>query len=256
MRAVEAVSMIEPLVLAADWPAPPQVRAYTSLRHGGVSRAPYDSFNLGDHVGDDPGAVAANRARLRQALALPGEPRWLRQVHGTRVVEAAGASPDTEADASYTLERGVVCAVLTADCLPVLLCDRAGTRVAAAHAGWRGLAAGVLERSVAALGVPGNEVVAWLGPAIGPTAFEVGAEVRAAFVQVDPAGVDAFKPNARGRFDADIYALARTRLLAAGVAAIYGGGGCTHSDAQRFFSYRRDGVCGRMASLIWLDPTG
>ena len=242
-----------PACIAAPWPAVARVRAVTTVRSGGVSAAPFDTFNLGDHVGDDPAAVRANRARLRTGLALPAEPLWLTQVHGTRVVAAAETQPGTEADGSFTDHAGVVCAVLTADCLPVFLCDRAATRVAVVHAGWRGLAAGVVEQGLAAMGVAGNQMLAWLGPAIGPQVFEVGDEVRQTFVSHQPEAVLAFQKNTRGRYYADIYALARLRLAAAGVTQVYGGEYCTYTESQRFFSYRRDGQTGRMAALIWLD---
>jgi len=236
-----------------DWPVPAHVRAAVTTRAGGVSVGPYASLNLGDHVGDEPAAVVENRARLVQVLRLPAEPRWLKQVHGTCALDAAAAIGGCEADAAFTALPGVVCAVLTADCLPVLFCDRAGTRVAAAHAGWRGLAAGVLERTMDTLGTAPADVLAWLGPAIGPQAFQVGEEVRTAFVSQDQAAATAFRPHGEGRWLADLYALARLRLSRHGVAAVYGGGLCTFSDPARFFSYRRDGATGRMASLIWLD---
>lgn len=237
-------------MILPDWPAPARVHGLMTVRSGGVSQEPWASFNLGDHVGDDPAHVAANRAQLRRQL--PAEPAWLRQVHSARVVEA-GRDPNPEADASYSRETGQVCAVLTADCLPVLFCDRAGSVVAAAHAGWRGLADGVLEATVAAMQVAPGEVMAWMGAAIGPQAFEVGDEVRTAFVERHPEAAAAFVPHAPGKWLADIYALARIRLGHAGVDAVYGGGHCTFSEADAFYSYRRDGVTGRMASLIWLD---
>ncbi len=233
-----------------DWPAPANVRAAVTTRAGGVSVGPYASLNLGDHVGDEPAAVAENRARLVRALALPGEPGWLKQVHGTCARDAALAGG--EADAGFATGPGVVCVVLTADCLPVLFCDRHGTRVAAAHAGWRGLAAGVLERTVEALDTSPGDVLAWLGPAIGPDAFEVGEEVRAEFLRHDARAAEAFRPSPQGRWLADLYALARLRLQRQGVTAIHGGGLCTYRDVERFYSYRRDGVTGRVASLIWL----
>ena len=239
--------------IAAPWPAAARVRAVTTVRTGGVSAAPFDTLNLGDHVGDDAVAVHTNRARLRTNLALPAEPLWLTQVHGTRVVAAAQAVPGTQADGSFTDRPGVVCAVLTADCLPVFLCDRAATRVAVVHAGWRGLAAGVVEQGLAAMGVSGDQMLAWLGPAIGPQAFEVGDEVRQAFVDHQPQAAMAFQKNTAGRHYADIYALARLRLAAAGVAQVYGGEYCTYTQGQRFFSYRRDGLTGRMAALTWLE---
>jgi len=240
--------------LTPDWPAPPTVRAATTTRVGGVSRPPFDTMNLADHVGDDPEAVAANRAALRARIALPTEPVWLNQVHGTRVCDAAMIESGCEGDAGVTDRPGVVCAVLTADCLPVLLCDRDGTRVAAVHAGWRGLAAGVVEAAVDSMDVPAKEIMAWLGPAIGPHAFEVGGEVRAAFVEHDAAGDGAFRPSPAGRWLADLYELACLRLAQHGVNAVYGGGLCTFTDATRFYSYRRDGTTGRMATLIWLVP--
>lgn len=239
--------------LAADWPAPPWVRAGATLRTGGVSQPPFESLNLADHVDDDPRAVAANRARLRHALGLPSEPRWLHQVHGCEAVAAETVVPGTtSADAQYTDRPGEVCAVLTADCLPVLLCDRDGERVAAVHAGWRGLAGGVLEAALDRLGAPAQW--AWLGPAIGPAHFEVGGEVRQRFVDHDARAATAFRPSPAGRWLADLYVLARQRLSARGVNGVFGGGCCTYADAARFYSYRRDRVTGRMASLIWLEP--
>lgn len=239
-------------VLHPEWPAPPRVRALQTLRGGGCSPAPWDSCNLGDHVGDAPERVAVNRAGLR--ALLPNEPCWLRQVHGIAVVDAAAVTGAPEADAAFTRRPGTVCAAMTADCLPVLFCDRAGSVVAVAHAGWRGLAAGVLGATVAAMGAPPEELLAWFGPAIGARHFEVGAEVRAAFVDHDPAAAGAFQAVSDGKWLADIVALARQRLTAIGVTAIFGGGHCTMSERERFFSYRRDGVTGRMATLIWLAP--
>lgn len=235
-----------------DWPAPANVRAAATTRAGGVSRAPYDSLNLALHVGDDPAAVATNRARLREQLRLPADPFWLRQVHGIRVVDAALAESETEADGSFAAAPGKVCAVLTADCLPVLLCDRQGSRVAALHAGWRGLVSGIIEAGIGALQAHPSELLAWLGPAIGLEQFEVGAEVRAAFMMADVRAETAFHPLASGKYLADLYLLARARLARAGVSAVYGGTDCTVSSRERFYSYRRDGVTGRMASLIWL----
>lgn len=244
---VDSLDLILP-----DWPASARVRACCTTRTGGVSRPPYHTLNLGDHVGDDPQAVAENRTRLVQALGLPGMPRWLNQVHGCNVVNAAEVQPGCGADVAYTDRSGVACAVLTADCLPVLLCNRQGTRVAAVHAGWRGLAAGAIEAGSDTLEAEGRDMLAWLGPAIGPEAFEVGEEVREVFIRHDSTAERAFRPSPAGRWLADIYELARQRLAARGVTAVYGGQWCTHSDAKRFFSYRRDGVTGRMASLIWI----
>ena len=245
-----------PALITPDWPAPATVSALVTTRSGGFSRGPWQGFNLGDHVGDEADAVAANRWLLQEQLGAGTRVQWLQQVHGTAVVLAPRAHGVPVADASWSGDPGVACAVLTADCLPVLLCDRAATVVAAAHAGWRGLAEGVLEATVRALPVPAASLLAWLGPAIGPAAFEVGAEVRDAFLAADgsAAVLEAFTPaQRRGHYFADIYRLARLRLQAAGVAAIYGGGFCTVSDAARFYSYRRDGVTGRMASLIYLN---
>ena len=237
--------------ITPNWPAPPEVRALTTLRQGGASQGPYAGFNLATHVGDDPVAVAHNRRLLCATLALPAEPRWLEQVHSTCVVDG-NTTFTGAADASYVAERDVVCVALTADCLPVLFCDRAGTRVAAAHAGWRGLLAGILEQTVTALSTDPCTVMAWLGPAIGPTAFEVGDAVRTAFLEVDAGATTAFQPSPGGRWLADLYQLARRRLQASGVERVYGGEFCTYRDPQRFYSYRREQVCGRMASLIWL----
>lgn len=237
--------------IVPDWPAPEGVRALSTTRRGGVSEPPWQGFNLGDHVGDDPLAVAANRATLRREL--PAEPVWLSQVHGTRCVDAALAGPDAQADASFTRQRGVVCAVLTADCLPVLLCDERATVVGIAHAGWRGLAAGVIEATVVAMGEPGARLMAWLGPAIGARAFEVGGEVREQFLASDAAAADAFAAAAGGKWLCDIHRLARRRLHALGIRRVAGADFCTVNDVQRCFSYRRDGVTGRMASLIWLE---
>jgi YfiH family protein len=239
-----------PDLVVPDWAAPANVRAVQTTRRGGVSRGVYASLNLGAHVGDDPVAVAANRARL--AAILPAAPVWLNQVPGVVVADADTAVAGVEADAAVARRPGRVCAVMTADCLPVLLCDRGGRVVAAAHAGWRGLCAGVIEATVAAMRVPGGDLLAWLGPAIGPQAFEVGDEVRAAFVAHDAAAKEAFVAHGAGKWLADIWLLARRRLAAAGVPQVAGGGRCTVAEADRFFSYRRDGVTGRMAACIWL----
>jgi len=239
-----------PQFIVPDWPAPVSVRALVTTRAGGVSRGPYRSLNLGVHVGDDPERVRENRARLR--TLLPADPVWLEQVHGSDVIDAAQAAPGTRADGAYTRTRGVICAVLTADCLPIFLCDRAGTEVALLHAGWRGLVGGVIERGLAVLRAPPEDRLAWLGPAIGPRAYEVGEEVREAFVSRRPEAAAAFTPARPGKWYLDLYALARQRLEALGVRAIHGGRYCTASQPELFFSHRRDGATGRMASLIWL----
>lgn len=249
--------MPAPAWLDADWPAPPGVRAVTSLRSGdGVSQPPFDRLNLGMNSGDDPAAVRENRRRLRAWLGLPGEPVWLRQVHGTGVVRLhANPGPEAgegiEADASVTSDPNTVLAILTADCLPVVFAAADGSEIAAAHAGWRGLAAGVLEATVAAMATPPPHLQAWLGPAAGPKHYEIGAEVRDAFVARDPGASSAFLPTRPGHWHADLYALARRRLVAAGVPAIYGGGLCTIADPARFFSHRRDARTGRLVTLAW-----
>ncbi len=248
----EGLIEIAPGLLRPDWDLPAGVGALLTTRAGGRSVGPFASFNLGGHVGDDPLAVAANRARLRSFL--PAEPLWLNQVHGAAVADADGSEGVPEADAALARSSRCVCAVLTADCLPVLLCDDDASVVAAAHAGWRGLVAGVLENTVREMGVPPHRLRAWLGPAIGPEVFEVGDEVRAAFVAADPGSAKAFvaRPVA-GKWLADLFVLARRRLVAAGVTRISGGGMCTVSAPQRFYSYRRDGVTGRFASMVWLE---
>ncbi|MCL1634540.1 peptidoglycan editing factor PgeF [Luteimonas sp. SX5] len=244
--------------LPADWPAPPGVVAFTTLRHGaGVSQAPFDAFNLGARCGDDAGAVATNRDRLIAEFSLPSAPHWLAQVHGTRAVRFAGRKDDMqepEADAAVTSAPATVLAILTADCLPVVFAAADGSEIAAAHAGWRGLAAGVLENTVAALQAPADGIVAWLGPAAGPGAYEIGEEVFGAFVSRDPQARSAFAATRPGHWRVDLYALARQRLQAVGVRRIHGGGLCTISDPQRFFSHRRDRRTGRMATLVYRKP--
>jgi polyphenol oxidase len=256
--------------IVPDWPAPCNVKALFTTRNGGTGSSPspspspsplpspFASFNLGDHVGDDPLTVKQNRAVLRRLL--PGEPRWLKQVHGTTVVRvdeydcAEPSSAPPMGDGAISRHPGNVCAVLVADCLPILLCDSAGTVVAVMHAGWRGLGEGVIERTVSAIGALPAPLIAWLGPAIGPNHFEVGEEVRQAFITHDKRSGAAFIPHSsrKGKWFADLFLLARQRLLKAGVTEVYGGGICTFSDPSRFFSYRRDGNSGRMAGLIWL----
>ena len=258
--------MTGPDWLWADWPAPPGVCAGVTSRQSSPSgtaavqppEEPLGDFNLALHVGDDPPAVLARRARLRDALDLPAEPLWLRQVHGVGVVRHRGdampSGPPPEGDASVSSRAGTVLAVLTADCLPVVLASRDGQAIGIAHAGWRGLAGGVLEATVAALGIPPQALVAWLGPSIEPPAFEVGGEVRDAFVTADPTAAADFLPNARGRFLANLVGLARRRLAALGVGAVHGGGRGTFADAGRWYSHRRDARSGRMATLVWRLP--
>lgn len=240
-------------LIIPDWPAPDSVAAFSTTRAGGVSEGPWASMNLGQHCGDDPQAVAENRALL--AGVLPAKPFWLQQVHGTQVVQHPGSLPGQmpviEADAQVSSDTGVVCAILTADCLPVLFCDRRGTQVASAHAGWRGLAAGVLENTIAAMDAPANELIAWMGPAIGPSAYEVGSDVKDAFSHDEIEGANAFVERG-SRWLFDLYAMARHRLHKAGVIHTSGGEYCTLGDSRRFFSYRRDRITGRMATLVWL----
>lgn len=244
--------------IVPDWPAPPNVGSLITTRLGGVSQGCFASLNLGDHVGDDAVAVATNRRYVCESITA--RPLWLEQVHGIDVVDAgesarqaSGGSVPPRADASFARTARVACAVMTADCLPVLFCDDAGQVVAAAHAGWRGLLAGVLEQTIVAMAVPGDRLLAYLGPAIGPQAFEVGDEVRCAFVAIDARTADCFLPSAPGKWLADLYKLARLRLAGQGVTRVFGGDACTFGDPARFFSYRRDGQTGRMASMIWLD---
>lgn len=246
MNPVEAGSRMR------DWQLPPGVRAASTTRAGGASDGNWASLNLALHVQDDPAHVEANRERLVRALGLPSEPVWLNQVHGTQVAMLQGGEAAPEADAAFTRVPGVVCTVMTADCLPVLFADIDGRAVAAAHAGWRGLASGVLEATLECFDDP-SRVTAWLGPAIGPRAFQVGDAVREAFIAHDPAAKTAFEADDTGRWLADIYQLARQRLSAAGVGQTRGGGSCTFSEPERYFSYRRDRITGRMASLIWIE---
>jgi polyphenol oxidase len=236
--------------IVPDWPVPKAVRALITTRTGGVSEGPYASLNLGDHVGDDAHAVASNRAILQHYL--PSPPSWLKQVHGTSVMSLHDYHLPVESDASVAFGADGVCAIMTADCLPVLLCDDTGAVVAAAHAGWRGLCAGVIENAVSAMKTPAEKIMAYLGPAIGPQHFEVGDEVRRAFMQDSAEAARAFIAKSEGKWLADIYLLARQRLNAIGVTRIYGGEFCTVAE-QRFFSYRRDKITGRMASFIWLE---
>jgi YfiH family protein len=250
-----------PMVITPDWPAPARVRCAFTLRSGGVSVAPYDSLNLGAHVGDAAEAVAENRRRVRESLRLSAEPAWLQQVHGTDVVDldvleeapGPGAGGAPRADAAVTHEYDRVCVIQVADCMPVLFAARDGSAVGAAHAGWRGLAGGVLELTVRTLGVPAADLIAWLGPTISQRHFEVGDDVRTAFVSGDTGAAAAFATNTRGRWQCDLYVLARRRLAALGIRDVSGGGWCTYADTARFFSFRRDGQCGRMAALIWLE---
>lgn len=236
-----------------DWPAPQKVRAVMTTRSGGVSQPPYDSMNLATHVGDDAGLVQQNRQRLKQILDLSLEPLWLNQIHGTHIVDVASATEACDADGSVARGPQRPCVVMTADCLPVLICDRQGTQVAAVHAGWRGLVNGAVEAAIERFDAPNDELLIWLGVAIGPTHFEVGDEVREAFLSHDAEAGDAFVETSAGKWLANIYLLARRRLAMMGIESVYGGEGCSFADAESFFSYRRERDCGRMASLIWLQ---
>lgn len=242
-----------PELIYPDWPAPATVKAASTTRIGGVSKTPFDSFNLGLHTADDLSSVLENRQRLLTTLGLQRQPAWLKQVHGNQVVDAALVTEPVTADASYSQQPGPVCVVMAADCLPVLICDRAGSCVAAVHAGWRGLSQQVIAACVNQLQRPADQLLAWLGPAIGPEVFEVGPEVREIFINQSSDYQNCFKPHHGDRWLADIYALARQQLAQLGITAIYGGHWCTLSEPQRFFSYRRDHTnSGRMANLIWL----
>lgn len=241
-------------LLIPNWPVAERIKSCSTTRNGGVSPAPYSSLNLGDHVNDLAQNVRKNRALLVEQARLPSKPVWLEQVHGTEVLTLDGSQPlNLQADAVYSRTVGQVCAIMTADCLPVLFCSKAGNEVAAAHAGWRSLCYGVLENTVNCFQAVPQEIIAWLGPAIGPQKFEVGGDVRDAFIDAKPQAIMAFKTQG-DKYLADIYLLARQRLESLGITAIYGGDYCTVSDKSRFFSYRRDRQTGRMASLIWLEP--
>ena len=243
-------SDLQSTFIIPNWPAPANVKALQTTRNGGISAAPYNSLNLGEHVKDSPLHVAQNRQLLSQFL--PSEPVWLNQIHGIDVIDAAATSCAPSADASYTTRKNVVCVTMTADCLPILLCDQAGTAVASIHAGWRSLCDGVIEATVKKMPVDCSQLMAWLGPAIGANAFEVGGEVRAQFIAQDADARSAFKTHA-DKWLGDLYMLATQRLNKLGVTQIYGGGRCTFTEKDQFFSFRRDGDTGRMASLIWLE---
>jgi polyphenol oxidase len=244
---------LNPGWLTPNWPAPPNIRVLSSFRGGGVSSGTYASLNLGDHVGDLPEAVLQNRRNLKASAGLPAEPEWLSQVHGVNVADLDTLAPRATADAAVARAPGRICAILTADCMPLVFATESGDAVAAAHAGWRGLSAGVIEETVKALQAPAAQLLVWLGPAIGASHFEVGEEVRAEFLKGDPECLDAFKLNSRGRYLADLALLARRRLSALGISRIYESGECTYTQADRYFSHRRDGVTGRQVTLIWRD---
>jgi YfiH family protein len=249
--------------LVPNWPAPANIHAATTLRTGGVSQGSYSSLNPACHVGDDADRVRQNRQIIREMLDLPAEPVWLNQIHSNRAVKAVKTASLQQADASYADESGVVCAVMTADCLPLLLCATDGSQVAAIHAGWRGLLSGIISNTVMAMQIPpsppftkggiGGDLLVWLGPAIGPDCFEVGAEVRDAFLEKSAAFISAFKKQSNGKWLADIYQLARVDLAALSIVKVYGGTNCTVTEYERFYSYRRDTQTGRMATLIWRE---
>jgi YfiH family protein len=241
--------------ITPDWPAPSNVKALTTVRQGGFSNGPYEGLNLADHVGDSAEIVSENRHLLKTAAKLPNDPLWLKQVHGTTLItlgDYAAPYPVLEADAACAFSEKEICSVLTADCLPLLLCDRQGTRVSAVHAGWRGLAAGVIEAAVLKLNTAPNNLMVWLGPAIGPQFFEVREDVLRAFENEQ--SLETFMPTETGTWLCNIYALAKIRLRRLGITAIFGGTFCTYQESQRFYSFRRSGTTGRMTSLIWLEP--
>ena len=249
---MNTIAGADPDWIVPEWSVPPNVRAFITTRAGGVSAAPYDTLNLGLSTGDDRNAVVENRSRVR--AALPAEPRWLKQVHGARVVPAASVHDRPEADASFAREAGIVCVIQIADCLPILLADRTGTVIAAAHAGWRGLAAGVIDNTVEAMRDTGaRDILAYIGPGIGPDAFEVGEDVLEAYVTRDAEAAHAFRAHTPGKWLADLPALARRALVRCGVRDVCGGNLCTYSDARRFYSYRRERTTGRMAAFIWRE---
>ncbi len=243
--------MLETII--PNWPASPRVKAHTTTRHGGFSQGEYASFNLAENTEENFAIIERNRALLRQELQLPAEPLWLKQVHGTTVVQADQQQPPITADASFTRATNTVCVVTTADCLPLLICDKKATCVAAVHAGWKGLAAGVIEAMLETLQIPGDQLLVWLGPAMGPQAFKVKEDVLQQFIAVDPQAIQAFTKISADQWLADIYLLAKQRLARYDVNAIYGGEYCTYTDANRFYSFRREQKTGRIASLIWLQ---
>ncbi len=255
MSKTDSVSIAIPKIIIPDWPAPEHVKAFSTTRFGGVSHGAYESNNLALHVGDNEPDVLKNRALLEANFNLSSTPFWLNQTHTTTVVEVG--DKERGADASVSRKVGDVCAVMTADCLPILLCDAQGEQVAAIHAGWRGLLNGIIENTLQCFSVDGRDIIAWLGPAIGPAAFEVGDEVKDFFVRRDSAALNAFQPQTENKWLANIYELAKLRLKKAGVESIFGGEFCTFhdviNDTSLFYSYRRDNVCGRMATLVWLD---
>lgn len=246
--------MIADSLIVPDWPAPAMIKAFSTTRQGGFSLPPYDSFNLGTHVDDEPDTVIKNRDYLVDIAQLPESPRWLNQIHGTHVIDSNDWQLNIDADAIVSQQTDHICTIMTADCLPLLLCNKQGDIVAAIHAGWRGLAAGIIEKTIVEFRCAPQDILVWLGPAIGPNQFEVGPDVYQTFIQHSAKAIRAFQQTDATHYLADIYLLARQRLTALGVSAIFGGDLCTASDQQHFFSYRRDDVTGRMASMIWISP--
>jgi hypothetical protein len=240
-------------LILPDWPAPQSIKAFSTTRIGGFSSPPYEGFNLGTHVGDEPANVVTNRDYLVNLALLPESPRWLNQVHSTRVINSHDWQLNSDADAIVSQHINHICTIMTADCLPVLLCNKQGNTVAAIHAGWRGLAAGVIEKTITQFGGDPQDILVWLGPAIGPQQFEVGPDVYQTFIQHDVKASQAFKQTDATHYLANIYLLAKQRLTALGIEAIFGGDLCTATDQRRFFSYRRDHITGRMASIIWIS---
>ncbi|HDY84662.1 hypothetical protein LCGC14_0661110 [marine sediment metagenome] len=245
--------MMSDNLILPDWPAPECIKALSTTRLGGSSLPPYDGFNLGTHVGDEPNTVIKNRDYLVELAQLPESPRWLNQIHGTQVINSNDWLLNMDADAIISQQNNHICTIMTADCLPLLLCNKQGDTVAAIHAGWRGLAAGIIEKTIAEFHCDPQDILVWLGPAIGPTQFEVGPDVYHTFTQHSAQAIQAFQQTDATHYLADIYLLARQRLITLGVNAVFGGNLCTASDSQHFFSYRRDNVTGRMASMIWIS---
>lgn len=249
---IEITEMTADSFIIPDWPAPETVKALSTTRSGGFSLSPYNSLNLGTHVDDEPNTVIKNRDYLVDAAQLPASPRWLNQIHSTRIINSTDWQFDIDADAMISQQENHICTIMTADCLPLLLCNKQGDIVAAIHAGWRGLAAGIIEKTIAEFRCNPQDILVWLGPAIGPNQFEVGVDVYQTFTEHSAKAAQAFQQVDVSHYLADIYLLARQRLIALGVSAIFGGDLCTVSDKQRFFSYRRDQITGRMASMIWI----
>lgn len=244
------------MIIKPDWPAPSSIHALTTTRQSGVSRGVYAYFNVATHVSDEPEHVARNRELLREENNLPGEPLWLQQTHSTIVIDAAEHFDGIEADACFTQQANTICTVMTADCLPVLICAHDGSEVAAVHAGWRGLAAGIIEKTIERMQSSPEDLLVWLGPAIGPKHFQVQQDVVSAFTQQNPDALNCFTQQSDTHWLADMVGLTQQRLAPLGIKHLYGGDLCTYTDAEKFYSHRRDGTTGRIASLIWLTKSG